>query len=105
MPLHADEGYILMRNGSAHETRVFEYQVSFYEHPSSTYRSLVTRHLADFTYSIGMGYENIKNELIRTYKKLPNPATYLIESDLSFPFVESLLPVAKRSFVKYLATK
>ncbi len=103
MPLNADEGYILVRNGAETETRVFEYQVSFFEHPTAPYRSLVTQHLADFKYSLSMGYEHIKNELIRSYKKLPNPATYLIESDLSFPFSESLLPVAKRSFVKYLA--
>ncbi len=104
MPLNAGEGYILLRNGPKTETRVFEYQISFFENPRDRYRSIVTQHLADFKYNISNSYENIKTELLRTYRKLPNPATYLIESDMCFPLTESLIPVAKRSFVKYLAS-
>jgi hypothetical protein len=48
-------------------------------------------------------YENIKSELIRNRKDLPNPAVYSIETDLKYPVEETLLPVAKRRLVKFLA--
>jgi hypothetical protein len=48
-------------------------------------------------------YENIKSELIRHRTMLPNPAVYGIETDLRFPIEETLLPIAKRRLVRYLA--
>ena len=44
-----------------------------------------------------------ETELIRHWKDLPNPAVYLIETPLSFPVDETLLPVAKRSLVKFIS--
>ena len=43
-------------------------------------------------------------ELIRRFKSMPNPATYLILSKIRFPFTETLMPVAKRLFVKHIST-
>jgi hypothetical protein len=34
---------------------------------------------------------------------LPNPAVYSIQIELGFPVEETLLPVAKRSLVKFIA--
>jgi hypothetical protein len=48
-------------------------------------------------------YENLKTELIKNRSDLPNPAVYSIETDLSFPVEETLLPVAKRSLVKFIS--
>ena len=50
-------------------------------------------------------YQNIKSELIRNRTELPNPAVYAVETDLSFPMEETLLPIAKRSLVRYISTK
>jgi hypothetical protein len=36
---------------------------------------------------------------------LPNPATYVIESELDIPLEETLLPIARRSLVKYVASQ
>jgi hypothetical protein len=47
-------------------------------------------------------YENLKSELIRNRCDLPNPAVYSIETELSVPVEETLLPIAKRSLVKYI---
>lgn len=46
--------------------------------------------------------KNIKSDLLRYNKNLPNPATYVIESELTLPFEDTLLPLAKRTLVKYL---
>lgn len=48
-------------------------------------------------------YENIKTELLRVKKDIPNPAVYCIETGLNFPVDETLLPVAKRSLVRYIS--
>jgi len=53
--------------------------------------------------SMSNTYENIKAGLIRHRNELPNPAVYAVEIDLSFPFTETLLPIAKRSLVKYIS--
>jgi hypothetical protein len=48
-------------------------------------------------------YENIKYHLIKSRNDLPNPAVYSIETELSYPVDETLLPVAKRVLVKHLS--
>jgi len=50
-------------------------------------------------------YENIKADLIKNRSDLPNPAVYSIESGLSFPVEETLLPIAKRSLVKFISAQ
>ncbi|MBX2970580.1 MAG: hypothetical protein KF803_14515 [Cyclobacteriaceae bacterium] len=75
-PLYAKEGYLFVTQPPEHETI------------SKT--PMVT-------------YESLKLDLLRKYKDFPNPATYLILSRMKFPFSETLMPVAKRLFVKHLA--
>jgi len=48
-------------------------------------------------------YEKIKLDLIRRYRDLPNPAAFLLLSKMKFPFSETLMPVAKRLFVKHIS--
>ena len=55
--------------------------------------------------NIAHTYEHIKSELIRNRSELPNPAVYSIETGLSFPVDETLLPIAKRSLVKYISVR
>ena len=68
------------------------------------YRSLKT----EFVKSTKQGEiirtpEEIKQELIKERKDLPNPATFLLDSDLDFPFAETILPVAKRKMISHIA--
>ena len=53
--------------------------------------------------SMAHTYENIKYDLIKNNIELPNPAVYSIETELSFPIEETLLPIAKRRLVKYIS--
>lgn len=48
-------------------------------------------------------YENIKAELVKNRNHLPNPAVYSIETGLNLPVEETLLPIAKRSLVKFIS--
>ena len=47
-------------------------------------------------------YEQIKIDMIRSFRELPNPAVYKVEFPLSVTFDETLLPVAKRVLVRHI---
>jgi len=102
IPLENKEGYFFLRDGKIRETKVYQYRLSFFEKHDEKYRSIKTEYVAEWQYNFVNTYENIKAELIRGKKDLPNPAVYGIETDLSFPIDETLLPIAKRRLVKYL---
>jgi hypothetical protein len=100
-PLYPDEGYLFFYMDQR-ETRVFEYQVTIFENAEEKFRGVHTNFIESFTKGLGITFESIKMELVRKYKKLPNPATFLINSKISAPFHESLLPIAKRLLVKHI---
>ena len=104
MPLDTQEGYFFLSAGEYHMTRVYHYRLSIFEKHDEKYRSIKTLFIDHWTRNLSTTYEHIKAELIRHRKDLPNPAVYSIETDLRFPVDETLLPVAKRSLVKYIST-
>jgi hypothetical protein len=103
LPLHADEGYLFISYSPTGDTLVYEYHITIFENPEEKYRGISTEYLTTFSRTVGTTFENIKSELIRYHRKMPNPATYVVESELQVPLQETLLPLAKRSLVKYVA--
>jgi hypothetical protein len=104
IPLDVQEGYFFLSVGKTRNTRVYQYRLSFFEKYEEKYRSIKTVYLQMQQRSMIYTYENIKRELIKTRTELPNPAVYCIETELSFPVEETLLPIAKRRLVKYIST-
>ena len=102
IPLENREGYFLLSYGDSRSTSVFQYRLSFFEKHQEKYRSIRTEYVSHWTRSFSNTYEHIKAELIREKKDLPNPAVYGIETSLSMPLEETLLPIAKRCLVKYI---
>jgi|SRR5688572_4507382 len=102
IPLDTQEGYFFLTTGKPHMTKVYHYRLSIFEKHDEKYRSIKTSFLDHRLRSISSTYEHIKSELIRHRKELPNPAVYSIETELSFPVDETLLPIAKRSLVKFI---
>ncbi|MFT3747069.1 MAG: hypothetical protein QM768_02085 [Agriterribacter sp.] len=102
VPLENREGYFFLCDGKHSDTRVYHYRLSIFEKHDEKYRSIKTSFVAEWERNFVNTYENIKTELIRNKSELPNPAVYSIETDLSYPLEETLLPVAKRSLVKYI---
>ncbi len=105
IPLHADEGYLMIKYAPKGDTLVYEYQITIFENPDERYRGISTQYLCSYSSSVANTFENIKLELIRYNRKLPNPATYVVESEIAVPLEETLLPLAKRSLVKLVATR
>ena len=103
-PLYANEGYLFVTQPPEKETQVYRYQVSIFEGSQEQLRSLNTQFVDSIEKNMMNTYERMKLDLIRKFKDLPNPAAYLILSKTKFPFTETLMPVAKRLFVKHLTT-
>jgi hypothetical protein len=104
VPLDVQEGYFFLSAGKTRTTRVYQYRLSIFEKHDERFRSIKTAFIQSEERSLASTYESIKQQLIRYHSQLPNPAVYSIETDYSFPIEETLLPVAKRSLVKYIAT-
>jgi hypothetical protein len=104
VPLDTQEGYFFLSAGEKGRTKVYHYRLSIFEKHDEKYRSIKTAFLDHWVRSISSTYEHIKSELIRYRKDLPNPAVYAIETSLSLPVEETLLPIAKRSLVKFITT-
>jgi hypothetical protein len=102
-PLYAKEGYLFVTQPPEKETNIYRYQMSIFEKSDEQLRSLNTFYVGSMSRSITNTYERIKLDLIKQYQDLPNPATYLILSRMKFPFSETLMPVAKRLFVKHIS--
>jgi hypothetical protein len=102
-PLYSKEGYLFVTQPPEKETSVYRYQVSIFEQSQEQLRSLNTTFIESVPRNTANTYERIKLDLVKKYRDLPNPATYLILSRMKFPFTETLMPVAKRLFVKHIS--
>lgn len=103
IPLNVHEGYFFLSELKEKNTRVYHYRLSFFERHDEKFRSIKTIFIDNWKRSLSTTYEHIKSELIRKRNELPNPAVYSIETGLDFPIDETLLPIAKRSLVKYIS--
>jgi hypothetical protein len=102
VPLDTQEGYFFLSAGNSKATRVYHYRLSIFGKHDEKFRSIKTAYIDMLKRSMVNTYENIKYDLIKKRNTLPNPAVYSIETEINFPIEETLLPVAKRSLVKYI---
>jgi hypothetical protein len=102
VPLMPYHGYFSLRNGNNHTNWVYEYQLTIFENQNDKYRGINIQFVDTYEQSFTNTPEAIKLNLINSRKHLPNPAVYYVQSDVSFPLEQTLLPVAKRSLVKYI---
>ncbi len=104
-PLYPDIGYIFLNQYNKKETYIYQYQITIFERADEKYRGIHTHFVESYTKKVTNTFENIKIDLTRKYKELPNPATYLINCKVICPIDETLLPIAKRLVVKYVASE
>jgi hypothetical protein len=103
LPLDVQEGYFFLSAGKSKTTRVYQYRLSIFDKHDERYRSMRTAFIDTLQRSMVFTYESMKTDLIKTRQQMPNPAVYCIETSLSFPVEETLLPIAKRSLVKFIS--
>lgn len=102
-PLYAKEGYLFVTQPPEKETTIYRYQMSIFEGSQEQLRSLNTQFIERVEKSPANTYERLKLDLVKKFRDLPNPAAYLILARMKFPFTETLMPVAKRLFVKHIS--
>lgn len=102
MPLYKNEGYIFMRYINMPEVRIYNYTVTLFEHKNARYKGIRMEYVDSREKNLANSYEQIKIDIIRLYRTLPNPAVYKVEFPLSVPFNETLLPIAKRALVRHI---
>jgi len=103
VPLDNNEGYFFLNEGSYRNTIVYQYRMSIFEKHDEKYRAMRTEFVDEWDRNFLNTYENIKVELLKHKKAISNPAVYCIETELTFPITETLLPIAKRSLVRYIS--
>ncbi len=100
--LEVSEGYFFLLAPPKKEAAVYQYGLTRVHLPDGQYRAIHVSHLDNVRLSISNTFENLKTDLIRRSSNKNVMATYLIESEVSVPWEESMLPVAKRCLVEYL---
>ena len=103
MPLYRDEGYVFVPNHSANIVHVLKYELSLYSADTEQYRAMRTVEIETHVpSSIFETPEDLKLALVEQHKDMPNPATFLMDTELDFPFDTTILPVAKRKLMRHL---
>lgn len=104
LPMYRDEGYYFVPEPAAHRLHLMRYQVSLFEAGEERYRSLKTRLVDSIAQPlVHQSPESIKLRLIEQFPDLPNPATFICETDIEFPFAQTVFPIAKRKLMARLA--
>lgn len=97
------EGFFFLLAPPKKTTQIYHYQSTLMHLPDGQYRALHVSYLDEVRLTYTTTLEGIKLDLLRKHPKPQVPATFLIESEVLVPWNESLLPVAKRRLVEYLA--
>lgn len=104
MPSYVKEGYVLVPDRKADRLHVLRYTVSIFTNEDEQYRTLKTEHCKSIDqFGVDAHPSSVKLEMVDERKDLPNPATYMFNTDLDFPYEPTLLPVAKRTLMRHLA--
>ncbi|MCE7064396.1 hypothetical protein [Dyadobacter sp. CY326] len=98
VPLRLEEGYLLFLHTFQPVVSIFEYQLALYNEMKERY--LKTTFVDSVRIGLGKTVSQIKVDLTKKNKSLPNPATYVVESKYDYPLHEALLPVAKKLILK-----
>ena len=95
MPLYKAEGYLIIDSPKA-DYLVYGFSQSLIKSVQNSFKSLRTYFVQSYQKNITNTLVNIKHDLIKRYKKLPNPATFVLESSIKVPIEPTLLPIGKR---------
>ena len=102
LPLSKDEGYYLVPDNIEKKLYIYRFKYSLNSSNNLSDKALNTRLLDSVDMPLIISSELIKKYLISNYKDFPNHASFLCETDIDFPFQESLFPIAKRKLIEIL---
>ena len=100
LPQNKSEGYFLFHYTKSREVPAYYYSVSKIHTTEGMGRVIYTSYAGTYTLGLSRTYETIKSQLIQANQQLPVPAVYTIQTNLLVPFKETLMPIAKRFFLR-----
>lgn len=103
LPFYKEEGYFLIPDNTEKKLQVHHFECSLFSSGKEKYRTLRTRFLQALEMMVTNTPESVKLKLIKQYRDIPNPATYVCSTDLDFPFFETIFPIAKRKLMTKIA--
>jgi len=103
LPIQKDHGYLFLCDGNEREIGVYQYHITLFENHLDKYRGIHTDYISSYPRNLINTYSQIKVDLLKNKQGHVNPAVYSIETPLTFPIRETLLPIAKRSLVQYIS--
>ncbi len=103
LPLRPEEGYLFLNAANEAETQVYYFCLTLYSDQEPGGRLVQLRFIEAVRKSLANTFENIKLDLIRRHRHMPNPATYMLESQQTYPVQETLLPIARQLLVQAVA--
>lgn len=99
-PLYQKEGYVFLSFDKSRDVFVYRYKVNLFQNSIDTFKGIMMQLIQKARRSILNTYENIKLDLIKSNRELPNPATFSICSRQQIPLEESFVPISKRLILK-----
>lgn len=105
MPIYKNEGYFFIPDLTHELMKIYRFELSLFsteENPLRTLKSKLVDLISLQAPETDSPYE-LKRILIEKFTDLPNPSCYHFETNIDFPFIETILPVAKRKLVRTLA--
>lgn len=100
MPLYNKEGYVFCCAGQDNTVAIYNYNVTLFEHKDARFKGIRMKYIESASKTVINTYEQIKIDMVRRYRVLPNPAVYLVTYPERIPIEETLLPIAKRQLIK-----
>lgn len=100
--LNPTEGWLLLRQGR--EARVYSYCMPLLRESKEQfqYRSVVTRYHGSSPISISHTYEQLRSALLKQEPSMPMASTFVLESDVDLPYIETFMPLAKRLVYEHI---
>jgi len=104
LPIYKEAGYFMITDNAAAQLQVHRYESSLFYSGKEKLRALKTELVkSERQQTIKKSPESIKQDLLLERHDLPNPATFICDTDLDFPFTETIFPIAKRKLMAALA--
>jgi len=104
LPSYIQEGYVLLPDLPRREYALVRYELTIFTAPDEKYRALKTRIVTRFAFPIiHQPPTQLKAKVQQYETEIPNPALYQFTVEVDFPFEETLYPIAKRKFLRYLS--
>lgn len=103
LPNYTEEGYIFVPDNKGKKLYLFRYELTVFANSTDKYRTLKTTYIDSVDESKwAVSHNSIKLKLIKEHSDLPNPATFAFSTELDFSFQETVFPVVKRKFMRFL---